>query len=193
LNDHRCAATTSFPDRLATVTSALLWNARAAAGGARRRLRAAPARPGDGAAQASWPAPSHRHRRWTWRRGLWRLAGGEPRWRVEQISGPKKREGVTFLTIRSGPFSAPGFRTCQPWRDVEIDSTSCLPSALQSRTAASRDALGAVDESIVNRHIATLEDLDGIISRQCIALAQQQECIRNRTNFHWWPKPIAPS
>ena len=43
-----------------------------------------------------------------------------------------------------------------------------------------------VDEPIVNKHIATLDDLDAIISQQCIALAQQQEWIRNRTNFHWW-------
>jgi transposase len=50
-----------------------------------------------------------------------------------------------------------------------------------------------VDEPIVNKHIATIEELDTKIAQQCIALAEQPEQIKSRTGFHWWPKPIIPN
>jgi transposase len=50
-----------------------------------------------------------------------------------------------------------------------------------------------VDEPIVNRHIATIEELDARIAQQCVVLAEQPEQIKTRTGFHWWPKPIAPN
>ena len=50
-----------------------------------------------------------------------------------------------------------------------------------------------VDEPIVNKHIATIEELDTKIASQCVALAEQREQIRTRTGFHWWPKPINPN
>lgn len=50
-----------------------------------------------------------------------------------------------------------------------------------------------VDEPIVNKHIATIEELDEIIGRQCAALARQREIIRKRTAFHWWPKRAQPA
>ena len=50
-----------------------------------------------------------------------------------------------------------------------------------------------VDEPIVNKHIATIEDLEEKIANQCVALAEQREQIRSRTGFHWWPKRIVPN
>jgi len=50
-----------------------------------------------------------------------------------------------------------------------------------------------VDEPIINKHIATIEELDAKIASQCVALAEQREQIRTRTGFHWWPKPINPN
>jgi len=47
---------------------------------------------------------------------------------------------------------------------------------------------GLVDEPIVNKHIATIEELDEIIGRRCTAWAQQREIIMKRTASHWWPK-----
>ena len=47
-----------------------------------------------------------------------------------------------------------------------------------------------VDEPIVNKHIATIEELEDEIANQCIALAEQPEQIQTRTGFHWWVKPI---
>ena len=50
-----------------------------------------------------------------------------------------------------------------------------------------------VDEPIVNKHIATIADLEAKIAARCIALTEQPEQIQSRTGFHWWPKPIAPN
>ena len=50
-----------------------------------------------------------------------------------------------------------------------------------------------VDEPIVNKHIATIEELEEKIANQCIALAEQREQIQTRTGFHWWPKRIVPN
>jgi transposase len=49
-----------------------------------------------------------------------------------------------------------------------------------------------VDEPIINKHIATIEELDAKIAQQCVALAKETERIQSRTEFHWWPKPVAP-
>ncbi|MGQ0446156.1 MAG: helix-turn-helix domain-containing protein [Beijerinckiaceae bacterium] len=47
-------------------------------------------------------------------------------------------------------------------------------------------------EPIVNKHIATLEELGAKIAHQCVTLAEQPEQIKTRTGFHWRPKPINP-
>jgi transposase len=48
-----------------------------------------------------------------------------------------------------------------------------------------------VDEPIVNRHLATLAELDTIIAERCRRL--DATTIQPHTNFHWWPKPSQPS
>jgi len=50
-----------------------------------------------------------------------------------------------------------------------------------------------VDEPIVNKHIATIEELEAKISQRCVALAEEPEQIKTRIGFHWWPKRIAPN
>ena len=50
-----------------------------------------------------------------------------------------------------------------------------------------------VDEPIVNKHIATIEELEEKIANQCVALAEQPDRIQKRTGFHWWPKRISPN
>jgi transposase len=48
-----------------------------------------------------------------------------------------------------------------------------------------------VDEPIVNRHFATLADLEAVIAERCRRL--EAAAIRPHTDFHWWPKPIRPN
>ncbi len=50
-----------------------------------------------------------------------------------------------------------------------------------------------VDEPIVNKHIPTIEDLEDIIAKRCLDLAQERETIREKSGFHWWPKIIKPN
>jgi transposase len=48
-----------------------------------------------------------------------------------------------------------------------------------------------VDEPIVNRHFATLADLEAVIAERCRRL--EAAAIRPHTDFHRWPKPIRPN
>ena len=48
-----------------------------------------------------------------------------------------------------------------------------------------------VDEPVVNRHFATLADLEAVIAERCRRLSA--ETIRPHTDFHWWPKPVQPN
>ena len=48
-----------------------------------------------------------------------------------------------------------------------------------------------VDEPIVNRHFATLAELEAVIAERCRRL--EAAAIKPHTRFHWWPKPIKPS
>jgi hypothetical protein len=44
-----------------------------------------------------------------------------------------------------------------------------------------------VDEPLVNTHVATIEDLDQLVAKRCVALMEQRHMIRASTLFHWWP------
>ncbi len=48
-----------------------------------------------------------------------------------------------------------------------------------------------VDEPIVNRHFATLAQLDAAIAERCRGL--DAAAIRPHTDFHWWPRPRTPN
>ena len=44
-----------------------------------------------------------------------------------------------------------------------------------------------VDEPIVNKHITDLVELEKIVAKQCVDLANAPERIRSQTQFHWRP------
>jgi transposase len=48
-----------------------------------------------------------------------------------------------------------------------------------------------VDEPIVNRHFATLAQLDATVAERCRRL--DAAAIRPHTDFHWWPRPKKPN
>jgi transposase len=48
-----------------------------------------------------------------------------------------------------------------------------------------------VDEPVVNRHVASLAELEAIIAERCRRL--DAAIIRPHTGFHWWPRPINPN
>jgi transposase len=43
---------------------------------------------------------------------------------------------------------------------------------------------------LVNRHFATIDDLEEVQLERCAALQQQPKVIRSTTCFHWWPRHI---
>jgi hypothetical protein len=49
-----------------------------------------------------------------------------------------------------------------------------------------------VDEPIANRHFETLADLDAVLAKRCVTLANNRALIRSQAGFHWWPKRRLP-
>jgi len=43
---------------------------------------------------------------------------------------------------------------------------------------------------LVNRHFATIEELEDVQLARCAALQRQTDRIRSNTRFHWWPKCV---
>jgi transposase len=43
---------------------------------------------------------------------------------------------------------------------------------------------------LINRHFASMEDLEEAQAQQCVALQAQQALIRSTTCFHWWPQRL---
>jgi transposase len=48
-----------------------------------------------------------------------------------------------------------------------------------------------VDEPIVNRHVASRDELSATIAARCRQL--DAATLKPHTDFHWWPKPVQPS
>jgi len=42
-------------------------------------------------------------------------------------------------------------------------------------------------EAVANRQFETLDDLDEVVARRCLTLADDPDRIRAETLFHWWP------
>jgi transposase len=48
-----------------------------------------------------------------------------------------------------------------------------------------------VDEPIVNRHVASLDELSTAVAARCRQL--DAATLQPHTNFHWWPRPVQPN
>lgn len=44
---------------------------------------------------------------------------------------------------------------------------------------------------LVNRHFASIDELEDAQAERCVALQARPDLIRSTTRFHWWPKRIA--
>ncbi|HEX6123494.1 MAG TPA: hypothetical protein VFY89_10050, partial [Ktedonobacterales bacterium] len=44
--------------------------------------------------------------------------------------------------------------------------------------------------ALVNRHFATLDDLQEAQMARCAALQARRDLVRSTTRFHWWPLRI---
>jgi hypothetical protein len=43
------------------------------------------------------------------------------------------------------------------------------------------------DTALVNRHFATLDELEDAQAARCVALMDRRDLVRSTTSFHWWP------
>lgn len=50
-----------------------------------------------------------------------------------------------------------------------------------------------VDEPLVNRHFASLAEVDQAVTQRCLALAADRDTVKTETHFHWWPNPHKPA
>jgi transposase len=50
-----------------------------------------------------------------------------------------------------------------------------------------------LDEPLVNRHFATLDEVDQAVARRCLDLHADRDTVKARTHFHWWPEPRNPA
>jgi transposase len=44
---------------------------------------------------------------------------------------------------------------------------------------------------LVNRHFATIDDLEDVQAERCVALQACTDIVRSTTLFNWWPRRIA--
>ena len=94
-------------------------------------------------------------------------------------AGPDKR--VILLLDNAGWHTLPNLSVPEGSRLVYLPPYS--PELQPSETLWT-----LVDEPIVNRHIATIADLETIVAKRCLHLIDQKQAIQARTAFHWWPK-----
>lgn len=43
------------------------------------------------------------------------------------------------------------------------------------------------NEAVANRLFADLKELEGVLAKRCVELADQPHLIRSHTLYHWWP------
>ena len=65
-------------------------------------------------------------------------------------------------------------------------------SCRHSRPNFSQRSIGwpLTNAALVNRHFASIEELEEAQLTRCAALQRRPDLIRSTTLFHWWPKRI---
>jgi hypothetical protein len=71
-------------------------------------------------------------------------------------------------------------------------STSICSFCPPTRRSYNRPSIGwpLTNTVLVNRHFASIDDLEDTQAERCVALQARPELIRSTTLFHWWPKRI---
>jgi hypothetical protein len=111
------------------------------------------------------------------------LVAMTPRW-VNALARRYERDGIEALGDR--PRHNHGVSPLLSEADLE---------ALRQRLATPPDD-GVLwtsphgGELAVNRHFASIDDLDAVLAERCCTLYPEQDLIAPHTNFHWWPKPV---
>ncbi len=79
-----------------------------------------------------------------------------------------------------------GYHTSKGVRVPERISFEFLPPYSPELQPAER-MWPLTNEGVANRLFADLDELEEVLSRRCVELADQPELIRSHTLYHWWP------
>jgi hypothetical protein len=108
-----------------------------------------------------------------------------------------------IIAMRATPFGGPDRLTVDDGRagrrlapaltpqSAAQDGMDVFPDALDSPELQPAEHLWPLTTAVlVNRHFATIDDLEEVQLACCAALQQQPALIRSTTRFHWWPRQI---
>jgi hypothetical protein len=104
--------------------------------------------------------------------------------------GASPQQPIVLVLDRAGghtsrrlrvPFTPPSTSIC----------SSCRPTPPSSNPPSASWAFWPLtNDVLVNRHFASLEELEDAQLAHCVALQAQPDRIRSTTRFHWWPQQI---
>ena len=95
-------------------------------------------------------------------------------------AGPKKK-----IVLVLGPGGGTPVRACGC-----PTMSSPLSPALFPRAPARRTPLAAHQRAALNRHFASIDELEEAQAQHCVALQAQPALVRSTTLFHWWPQRL---
>jgi transposase len=96
-------------------------------------------------------------------------------------AGPKKR--IVLVLDRAG------WHTSVRLRVPEHVHLLFLP-AYSSELQPAEHLWPLTNAPLINRHFASIEELEDAQLAQCAALQQRPDLIRSTTCFHWWPEQL---
>ncbi len=114
-----------------------------------------------------------------------------PKQQAEFEKAPPAREcSGDRLPPRAG--GGVGHRRTSQWPQTAAPAHLGADWSATSRTCTAPLCLALLDWlcasiALVNRHFATIEELEEAQLAQCVALQRQSARIRSTTRFHWWP------
>lgn len=119
---------------------------------------------------------------------IWRLASGIPLFEAElaafaRAAGASRSKQIVLVLDRAG------WHTSVRLQVPEQVHLLFLP--LYSPELQSAEHLWQLTNTcLVNRHFATIDELEEVQLARCAALQQQPALISSTTCFHWWPRQI---
>ena len=149
-----------------------------------------------------WARRGQRPTAWVWPRYKWRWVYGFVRpetgatdfWISEHADGltleailpafAARRKGPTVLVLDQAGYHLSG-RVREVMRSLSI-TPMWLPAYSPELQPAER-LWPLIDAPLSNRTFVSIDELEGILSEQCVRLAEQPERIRSMTLYHWWP------
>lgn len=144
-------------------------------------------------------AVGHHRYRWLWVTAFVQPASGETVWYLSngidkpffekpladfaRTTGAGRTRIVVLVLDGAGWHTAPNLAVPQGLRLVFLP-----PYTPELQPAEHLWTL--LDEPVVNRHLATIEELDAILAERCCSLHDDRRLVAAQTNFHWWPKSV---